>query len=124
MNRHEGGKRCYIRSSKAWYNNVVEEIEIMVGIYYDEGGTSGEFRFRWTEIGNKLVPKLVCYDDSWNALSLFRDLLDKMAEIDDENITEPEFSKILDELGIFDKTEYEQYDYQSNYCSTNNPILK
>jgi hypothetical protein len=110
MKNHEGGKREYIRNSKAYYARTLNEpVSITIGIYYAEGGTSGEFEIEFIEIGNssKLTARLKVFEDSWSALLLFTDLLEKMAEIDGEEIQEPEFCKLLDSLGIVDATKYE-----------------
>ena len=109
-NKHEGCKRAYIRSSKAFYANVLKEkINVMIGMYYPNGGTSGEFEFEWVELGNRgLCARLKCFEDAWDALAQFKDLLHKMSDLDGENIQEPEFCKVLDELGIIDITEYER----------------
>jgi hypothetical protein len=111
MKNHEGGKRAYIRSSKAHYASVLKEkISVMIGIYYAEGGTSGEFEVEFIELGKgkQLAARLKAFEDSWNALWLFKDLLEKMAEVDEQEIQEPEFCKLLDSLGIIDITEYER----------------
>jgi hypothetical protein len=111
MRDHKGCKRAYIRSSKAFYAKTLptETIKVMVGMYHPEGGTSGEFEFEWVDLGSSgLCVRLKCFDDAWDALAQFKDLLRKMAEIDEQNIQESEFCKILDKLGIIDITEYEQ----------------
>ena len=111
MRKHNGCKRAYERSSKAFYAKSLptETIKVMVGMYHPEGGTSGEFEFDWVDLGSHgLCARLKCFDDAWDALAQFKDLLHKMAEIDEQNIQEPEFCKILDELGIVDITQYEQ----------------
>ncbi len=107
MKNHKGGKRAYIRSSKAYYNSVVLTTRIMIGIYDSEGGMSGEFQIEWIDLG-KAYAQLQVFEDTWSCLWEFRDLLEKMAEIDGQAIQEPEFCKLLDNLGILDITEYEK----------------
>jgi hypothetical protein len=110
MKNHEGGKRAYIRSSKAYYKSVLKgDVSVAIGIYYAEGGTSGEFEVEFVELikGKPLAARLKVFEDSWNALSLFKDLLEKMAEIDGQEIQEAEFCQLLDSLGIIDITQYE-----------------
>lgn len=111
MKDHEGCKRAYIRSSKAFYAKTFpnEKINVVIGMYHPDGGTSGAFEVEWVDLGShELCARLKCFDDAWDALAQFKDLLHKMAELDDQNIQEPEFCSVLDELGIIDITEYEQ----------------
>jgi hypothetical protein len=110
-NKHKGGYKAYIRSSKAWYADSLknENIQLSVGIFHEGDGTTGEFIVEWVPLGGveKGCPKLCAFDDSWSALWECRDMLQMMKEIDDQNIQEPEFCKMLDELGYRDDTEYE-----------------
>lgn len=116
MTNHDGCKRAYIRSSKAHYSAYLpkENIRVMVGMYHPEGGTSGEFEFEWVILNGKGCARLKAFEDSWSALWLFKDLLEKMSEIDSEEIQEPEFCQLLDSLGVIDITEYEK-GVQKNY---------
>jgi hypothetical protein len=112
MRDHEGFKRGFIWSNKAWYSRSVEDQEIMFGMYYDAaendgfGGTSGEMGMRWYEIGGKNVPRLEAYDDGWSALSLFSDLIQELGNHDDENMTQEQFIEILKSCGFEDLTPY------------------
>lgn len=119
MKNHDSGKRVYIRNSKTYYASQLdkERVSVMVGIYYAEGGTSGEFEVEFVEIqkDRPLSARLKAYHDSWNALWLFKDLLKKMAEIDGQYIQEPEFCQLLDSLGIIDITEYERDDKRNKF---------
>ena len=109
MKNHEGCKRAYIRTSKAHYAQFRprQTEEVMVGMYHPEGGTSGEFEFEWVILDGKSIARLKALEDSWSALWLFKDLLEKMSEIDSQEIQEPEFCQLLDSLGIVDITQYE-----------------
>ena len=88
INKHEGDVRQFRWLSQAWYGEanlgrqrrLVDEI--MIGMYSPEGGTSGEFAIRWTDLGGKPVPMLCAFDDSWSALQHFGDVLAKLAEVD------------------------------------------
>lgn len=75
-------------------------------MYYPDGGTSGEMSIEWFELGGKLVPQLKCFDDGWSSLSLFGDLVGRMAELDNKNIQEEGFCRLLDECGFKDLTRY------------------
>lgn len=107
MENHEGNIRGYIRCSKAYYAELHgNTIEVTVGMYAPDGGTSGEFMFEWVDLSGVLYPRLKAFDDSWSALWMFQDLLQAMSGIDDEGIQEPEFCQLLDSLGISDMTKY------------------
>jgi len=111
MKNHEGGKRAYIRSSKAYYASVLKErVSFLIGSYYAEGGTTGEVEVEFIELrkDKPLAARLKAFEDSWNALWLFKDLIEKMAEIDGQEIQEPEFCQLLDSLGIIEITEYKR----------------
>ena len=82
MRDHNGCKRAYIRSSKAYYAKSLPTetiFKIMVGMYHPGGGTSGEFEFEWVDLGSHgLCARLKCFDDAWDALDQFKDLLHKI----------------------------------------------
>jgi hypothetical protein len=108
MNKHEGCVRGYYRSIKAWYAKANDyPMEITFGMFEKGDGTSGEMSVRWEELGGKIVPCFRCFDDGWSALSLFTDLIKKMGEVDNENISEADFAKMLDECGFEDLTPYQ-----------------
>lgn len=110
-NKHKDCKRQFTHLSRAWYGRVnldnrsetVDEINI--GFYHPEGSTTGEFYIRWYSLGNSNVPCLECYDDGWDALWNFKDMLEKLAEIDGTDITPLEMCELLVSLGIEDATE-------------------
>lgn len=106
--KHDDGKRRFIRTAKAWYAKTVlvdPELEVFnIGVYHDEGGTTGEFSVRWERLGDKLTPKLRAYCDSWSALLEFSGLLADMARVDGKDITPDEFHDILLKAGIEDVT--------------------
>lgn len=76
-------------------------------MYADEGGTSGEMSIEWVELAGRSVPLLKVFDDAWSALSMFGDLLQKMAEVDNDNISQEQFVEMLLSCGFVDQTEYE-----------------
>ena len=75
---------------------------IVFGIYRKEGGTAGEMSMRWSDLGLDSVPYLHCYDDAWNILPEFSDLIAKMAEVNNKNITQDQFIDILLSCGFVD----------------------
>ena len=110
MRNHTDCIRGFHWSNRAWYKNVVKDKLINFGMYHPDGGTSGEMTMVWQELAGREVPRLKCFDDGWSALSLFTDLIQKLGERDDENITQEQFVQILLGCGFTDMTAYEQGD--------------
>lgn len=106
MKNHDGMIRGFHWSNKAWYSDVIKQPEIIFGMYSPDGGTSGEMSIRWIELSRKLTPKLECFDDAWNALSMFTDLIEEMGKVDSEDITDQDFVDMLKNLGFKDLTKY------------------
>ena len=109
--KHEGCERQFIHTGRAWYGEsallhqrVIDEI--MIGMYHSEGGTSGEFAVRWSELAGRAVPMLCVFDDAWDALQMFRDVLEAMARVDDQNVTPDQFCELLSACGVKDATPY------------------
>lgn len=100
--------RAFVHVAEAWYAASAASPhtidEITVGIYHEDGGTTGEFDIRWTKVGHNVVPRLEAFDDSWAALMQFKDLLEAMSLIDNQGITPMAFCGLLKSLGISDKT--------------------
>ncbi len=101
--------RGFYHLSEAWYGpanlqhcSSIDEVNF--GMYYPEGGTAGEMSVRWKELGKKSVPQLQVFDDAWETLASFSDLLPMLAEVNDENITPVQFCEILKRAGFTDLT--------------------
>lgn len=110
MRDHEGCIRAYHRQSKSWYKDSVrnENLSVNFGMYHPEGGSSGEMKMEWIELGREIpYPQLKVFDDGWSALGLFPDLIQELAKVDSENINDDQFCEILDRLGFEDMTAYE-----------------
>lgn len=110
MRDHRGCIRAYHRTSKAWYKDSArnEKLSVNFGMYDPEGGSSGEMKMEWIELGRDIpYPQLRVFDDAWSALGLFTDLIQELAKIDSENINDDQFCDILDRLGFKDLTAYE-----------------
>lgn len=112
-NKHEGMIRGFYWLSKAWYADAnlhgrEFKDDITFG-YYDEqdGGTTGEMSMCWYELGGKVSPKLEVFDDAWSALSAFTDVIARMGELDNQNITPAQFAEELKALGFTDLTPYQ-----------------
>lgn len=109
MKDHTECKRKFINLSRAWYGDANlrgSEVldEITIGFYHPDGGTTGEFTIRWIELGGEITPMLCSYDDSWDALWQFRDVLKKMVAKDGENPSPTEMCELLESCGIEDAT--------------------
>ena len=108
--KHEGGVRQFIQVSKAWYANTSlgdrnKTLDVFnIGIYFEEGGTTGEFSVVWEELCGKFTPRLKCFDDGWSALNEFSDLIKKLALVDGQDISPDQFGEILLTIGIEDRT--------------------
>ena len=107
--KHDGCVRGFVFRSEAWYASTANEPgtldEIMVGMYHPEGGTTGEFKIRWVSVGGRWTPRLEVFDDAWDALQRFGDMLAWMATVDDEHVSPQSFARALRDLGIKDLTE-------------------
>jgi len=115
MKDHTGCKRGFTQLSKAWYGSTKLDHstnidEITIGLYRPEGGTFGEFHIEWESMSGKNTPRLIAYDDSWDALLHSSDILKLMAGVDGEDISPDEFCKILEYLGIENRTPFERAD--------------
>ena len=108
MKDHSGCNRQFVQVSRAWYakSSLVDDTidEIVIGFYHPDGGTTGEFVLQWVCINNRPTPILYSFEDSWNALWSFQDLLEKMADLDGENPSPEQICQILLELGVEDAT--------------------
>ena len=114
MGRHDGAYRGFMQLSKAWYadanlRGANYRDEVMFGFYYEDGGTSGEMGVRWVDIGSEkhLTPILRVYDDAWDALNECKDVIEKMAEVDGDDISPEQFCDILLSCGFKDLTPLE-----------------
>lgn len=61
---------------------------------------------RWLELSGQMTPRLHAYDDAWRVLASFSDdLLQRLAEVDDKNISPEQFIEILKSCGFVDKSQ-------------------
>lgn len=92
----ELAKAFYI-PHEAWYAESIKSFSkqpyLMVGFYYDDNGTEGEFQIVWKDVGICLK----AYSDSWEALSKMPELINLMAEID-HNQEQPSITEFCDKL--------------------------
>lgn len=71
--------------------------DIMIGLYSPDGGTKGEFKIIWKDLGDKNVPMIRAYDDSWQVLAESQKLLKALAKTKEP--TPEEVKDILNDLG-------------------------
>lgn len=90
-----------------YLNSEYVSNEIVFGLYSPGGGTIGEICMKWVLIGNRKVPQMQSYYDSWRVLSCFTDLLDRLS-IEDDNpfLSIDEFIEILKSFEFIDTTSY------------------
>jgi len=111
--KHAECNRKFFHLSRAWYGkanlehrrNCVDEI--LIGMYHPERGATGEFTIQWTELAGSLAPLLCVYDDAWDALWQFRDVLEALTEIDGQNAPPDKICELLVSCGVEDATPVE-----------------
>lgn len=102
-------RRGFHHFSAAWYGKArwpgTDEIDrITIGMFPPEGGTLGEFNITWIELSGRSVPQLRVFDDAWQALPLFADVLADLAKHDNERIAPARVCEILIACGVADLT--------------------
>jgi hypothetical protein len=113
MKEHEGCVKAFHWTGKAYYGRDGRTFtdgsldEIMIGMYAPEGGTSGEFGIRWYELGGKVTPQLRVWDDAFDVLGRFQDLLSFLAEHDSEGVSASTVAVFLRNAGYQDMTAYD-----------------
>lgn len=105
--KHAGCVRGFIHSTEAWYHRGKTSVldEVLFGFYAPEGGTTGEMRVVWRELGRDIVPELTVFDDAWAALAEFGDLLALMSAADAKHVTGKQFCEMLVQCRFVDMTE-------------------
>jgi hypothetical protein len=107
--------RSFTHCSEAYYAKslplppgVVDEF--FFGLSCGGGGTHGEMKMEFRELGGDIVAELQVFDDGWEVLASFTDLLAEMAKVNttssnDKSITPKEFSEMLIRCGFKDQTQ-------------------
>lgn len=104
-------KRGFVSFSRSWYSEhlptrIGEIDSITIEVDELDGDIWGEFEILWVSIGNgEIASKISIFDGCWNAFFHCTDLIEKMKEIDGQNISSNDFCKMLVELGFEDLTE-------------------
>lgn len=98
-------EKSFIISNEAWYCQRTKtrllDDEVIIGKYYKDGSTAGEFSVVWDDI----APKLEVYQGAWVTLSEMPELIEMLSELDKQNITPTILANKLTELGYNDITE-------------------
>lgn len=101
---NESSIKAFIIPHEAWYKEIIKEPpHITIGLYYESGGTEGEFKIAWEDIGIRLL----AFDDSWEVLGKVPELIELMAGISKKKIspTVKQFAEMLKDIGFKDITE-------------------
>ena len=93
-------------SSRAYYKSVYDKPTINLGVYYEDGGTTGEFDLTWYELGDRLVARLQMFNDAWALLADMAPVFAALSELDGKEPTEQEVFDLLLSVGVKDITEY------------------
>ena len=114
-NRHKDCFKGFTHLSRSWYSKIIKDTllkqnvvdEVAFGYYYLDGGTAGEMIMEWIMLDNTKVPiaRLNAFEDSWNALSQFTDLIQEMGKVDNCYIQPKEFCDLLIKCGFKDRTQ-------------------
>lgn len=110
MKDHNGDFKGYTHLKRAWYGesclkNYKDTLdEVIFGFYSPDGGTSGEMCMRWEELDRKATPQLTVWNDTWHTLWEFRNVIESLADVDDQHITPEQFCEILNRCGFQDRT--------------------
>jgi hypothetical protein len=113
IGKHEGGFKGFSWLSKSYYAEpnllgMDYKDEIMVGVYHEGDGTTGEFGIRWYKIGSmELCPQVQIFEDSFQvAFQECADLLAELVKLDGKNPQPEDIRDLLLKLGYRDTTPY------------------
>lgn len=106
MKKHKDTIRGFHVSNRAHYKNIINQIQIIIGLYDPKGGAVAEFIIEWHPIGSKLSPQIKMFDDTWGFFYEFRDLFVELSKLDNLNPNQDQIIKLLQALGFKDLTRY------------------
>ena len=114
MKQDKDDYRGFTNCGEAYYHKSIgfskgATGEVFLGLCAAGGGTKGEMKMEWIELGGKSVPQLQVFDDGWAVLASWPDLLAELAKVgcdsmSEKSITPKEFCEILLRLGFTDNT--------------------
>lgn len=100
-------KGFYQFSKSSYYealkNNMDYIEQFNIGLYYPSGGCVCEFSVTWVMLGEQVVANLSMYDDAWEHIDEFKDLLLALKEIGNHAQPTDIISKLI-ELGYENQT--------------------
>lgn len=102
--KKEGMKKRYYRFSKQSYAKAFKLPDkvseaITVGIYDNDGKTTGELEIKWTELMGATAPVLSVYDDAWNLFQEMPELFKALSKKNDQNLAPDQLEELLESLG-------------------------
>lgn len=77
---------------------------LQIGLSAPGGGTFGEFRIEFVELGGKICARLDAFTDSFQAIGT-TDLIARLSELDGKREDMPEVRDLLLSMGMTDVTE-------------------
>ena len=98
-----GVKREYRLLGASQYTKANRSISILV--YDEDQRYTGEIICQWVLVANRPVPQLQVFYDAWRGLMLLPDLIERLGNLDNANITPQRLVEILDECGFVDCTD-------------------
>lgn len=106
-------KRAYVRSHKAYYgpSNEFDTPEVLIGCYDTDGNIQGEIKVVWCKANgaNSGYRAQINVDEAqWHLINSLSDLFFVLQEMDCREIDEETFCEILNQIDIYDVTEYEK----------------
>jgi hypothetical protein len=91
-------------SNRAWYKRPDTQTQIMIGLYYPDGGTDGEFAIRWEVVGKEPTARIEVFQDSWRVF--FGLGMEPLAALGETNPSQDQVIALLVGMGFTDLTEY------------------
>ena len=95
-------------SNRAHYAGVIDRPEIMIGLYYPQGGCEAEFAIRWYDLGGRYrsTAKVEVFDDAWGMFFNLTELR-SLAEFTKKPVHQQQIIDFLLASGYTDLTRYE-----------------
>ena len=79
----ESSIKAFIIPHESWYKEIIKKPPyITIGLYCESGGTEGEFKIAWEDLGIRLL----AFDDSWKELGKMPELIELLAGISKKRI--------------------------------------
>ncbi|WP_146010056.1 hypothetical protein [Burkholderia sp. WAC0059] len=111
-----GDQRYYIHLRRAWYGDAtLREVPYLDEVNFGlrrraEAGTLGEMAVRWFQLDRVIAPRLEVFDDAWQVLSTFSDVLAQPGQVRigaHRSLTPEGFCAVLQNCGFADLTPLE-----------------